>query len=94
MSFKIYLWDSLSPIEWSQAAWRVEGKTVSAVQGSYNEGIIRKLAPEAKILVFQEYPQAFLALKQGLADAFTTTATILEGVSKKQIEQAVAPVVQ
>ena len=30
MSFKIYLWDSLSPIEWSQAAWRVEGKTVSA----------------------------------------------------------------
>jgi SAM-dependent methyltransferase len=30
MSFKIYLWDSLSAIEWSQAAWRVEGKTVSA----------------------------------------------------------------
>jgi len=61
----------------------LKGKTVSAVQGSYNEGIIRKLAPEAKILVFQEYPQAFLALKQGLADAFTTTATILEGISKK-----------
>jgi polar amino acid transport system substrate-binding protein len=61
----------------------LKGKTVSAVQGSYNEAIIRKIAPEARVLVFQEYPQAFLALKQGLADAFTTTATILEGVAKK-----------
>ena len=30
MAFKIYLWDALDAIEWSQAAWRVEGKTVSA----------------------------------------------------------------
>src|SRR5262245_19248184 len=30
MAFKIYLWDALNAIEWSQAAWRVEGKTVSA----------------------------------------------------------------
>lgn len=26
MSFKVYLWDNLSPIEWSQAAWRIEGE--------------------------------------------------------------------
>jgi polar amino acid transport system substrate-binding protein len=61
----------------------LKGKTVSAVQGSYNEAVIRNLVPEAKVLVYQEYPQAYLALKQGLADAFTTTATILEGVSKQ-----------
>jgi SAM-dependent methyltransferase len=30
VSYAIYLWDNLSPIEWSQAAWRVEGTTVSA----------------------------------------------------------------
>jgi polar amino acid transport system substrate-binding protein len=59
------------------------GKTVAAVQGSYNEATIRKLAPGARVLVFQEYPQAFLATKQGLADAFTTIVTILEAVSKK-----------
>jgi polar amino acid transport system substrate-binding protein len=64
----------------------LKNKTVSAVQGSYNEATIRKLVPEAKILVFQEYPQAYLALKQGLADAFTTTATILEGISKQDPE--------
>lgn len=26
MSYKVYLWDALSPIEWSQAAWRIEGE--------------------------------------------------------------------
>jgi SAM-dependent methyltransferase len=30
MSYTIYLWDALSAVEWSQAAWRLEGKTVSA----------------------------------------------------------------
>jgi polar amino acid transport system substrate-binding protein len=59
------------------------GKTVAAVQGSYNEAQIRKLAPQARVLVFQEYPQAFLAMKQGLADAFTTIVTILQSVAKK-----------
>src|SRR5690348_11200785 len=29
MSYKVYLWDSLTAIEWSQAAWRIEGTTVS-----------------------------------------------------------------
>jgi polar amino acid transport system substrate-binding protein len=56
---------------------------VAAVQGSYNEAQIRKLAPQARVLVFQEYPQAFLAMKQGLADAFTTIVTILQSVTKK-----------
>jgi SAM-dependent methyltransferase len=28
MSYKVLLWDSLSPIEWSQASWRKEGRQV------------------------------------------------------------------
>jgi SAM-dependent methyltransferase len=30
MAYKIFLWDSLTAIEWSQAAWRIEGTRVSA----------------------------------------------------------------
>jgi ABC-type amino acid transport substrate-binding protein len=66
-----------------RSAKDLTGKTVAAVQGSYNEATIRKVAPGARVLVFQEYPQAFLAMKQGLADAFTTIVTILEAVAKK-----------
>ena len=28
MSYKVYLWGSLSGVEWSQAAWKAEGRTV------------------------------------------------------------------
>jgi SAM-dependent methyltransferase len=47
MSFKIYLWDALSPIEWSQAAWRVEGKTVSseACEGELIRDVLRRHLP-------------------------------------------------
>ena len=30
MSYAIYLWDALNAVEWSQAAWRIEGTSVSA----------------------------------------------------------------
>jgi len=53
------------------------GKTVTTNQGSTNLDIIRKVAPEAKTLVYQEHPQCFLALRQGLADAYTSTEFIL-----------------
>ncbi len=29
MSYKVYLFDALSPIEWSQVAWKLEGRTVA-----------------------------------------------------------------
>jgi len=29
MSYKIYLFDALSPIEWSQAGWKLEGSDVN-----------------------------------------------------------------
>ena len=31
MSYKIYLFDALSPIEWSQAGWKLEGSDVGIV---------------------------------------------------------------
>src|SRR5437762_33164 len=29
MSYKVFLFDALSPVEWSQVAWKLEGQTVS-----------------------------------------------------------------
>ena len=47
----------------------LDGKTVATVQGTTGEKIVRERAKGAKLQVYQEWPQAFLALKQGLADA-------------------------
>ena len=51
--------------------------TVATVQGTTVEQRIRDLAPEARVLVYQEWPQAFLAARQGLADAVTSSVLIL-----------------
>jgi len=53
MSFKIYLWDSLSPIEWSQAAWRVEGKTVSAeaCEGEMIRDVLLRYLPRTGLIL-------------------------------------------
>jgi SAM-dependent methyltransferase len=53
MSFKIYLWDALSPIEWSQAAWRVEGKTVSseACEGELIRGVLQRHLPKDGLIL-------------------------------------------
>jgi len=52
-------------------------KTVATVQGTTIEKKIRELAPQARILVYQEWPQAFLAAKQGLAQVVTASVLIL-----------------
>lgn len=53
MSFKIYLWDALTPIEWSQAAWRVEGKTVSseACEGEMIRDVLREHLPKDGLIL-------------------------------------------
>jgi SAM-dependent methyltransferase len=53
MSFKIYLWDALSPIEWSQAAWRVEGRTVSseACEGEMIRDVLRRYLPKDGLIL-------------------------------------------
>lgn len=58
-------------------------KTVATVQGTTVEKKIRELAPQAKVLVFQEWPQAFFAAKQGLADSVTASVLILGKFAKQ-----------
>jgi polar amino acid transport system substrate-binding protein len=61
----------------------LEGKTVSTIQGTTMEKRLAKRIPTAKILSFQENPQAFMALKQGKADAFTQGSMMLSAFAQK-----------
>ena len=48
------------------------GKKVGAIQGATSGENFKKASPKAKIIYFQEYPQAVMALKKGKIDAVTT----------------------
>jgi len=48
------------------------GKKVGAIQGATSGENFLKVSPKAKIVYFQEYPQAVMALKRGKIDAVTT----------------------
>lgn len=56
------------------------GKKVGTVKGSTSEKNIIEAQPEAQVISFDEYPQAFLALKQGKVVAVTTDSGILAGL--------------
>jgi polar amino acid transport system substrate-binding protein len=56
------------------------GKAAATAQGSTSEGNIKRAQPTARVVTFQEYPQAFLALQQGKVQAVTTDSTILLGL--------------
>jgi polar amino acid transport system substrate-binding protein len=48
------------------------GKRVGVIQGATSKENFKKLVPKAKMVSFQEYPQAVMALKKGKIDAITT----------------------
>ena len=48
------------------------GKKVGAIQGATSGENFKNASPKAKIVYFQEYPQAVMALKKGKIDAVTT----------------------
>ena len=48
------------------------GKKVGAIQGATSGENFKKVSPKAKIVYFQEYPQAVMALRKGKIDAVTT----------------------
>ena len=48
------------------------GKKVAAIQGATSGKNFKKASPKAKVVYFQEYPQAVMALKKGKIDAVTT----------------------
>ncbi|MFQ5989119.1 MAG: amino acid ABC transporter substrate-binding protein [Candidatus Methylomirabilales bacterium] len=59
------------------------GKRVGATQGTTNEKILRARQPLAKLVVFQDHSQGFLALQQGKIDAYSTDGILLAGLAAK-----------
>ncbi|MCG7344616.1 transporter substrate-binding domain-containing protein [Sporosarcina sp. ACRSL] len=55
--------------------------TVLAVKGSTSTDNIRSLAPDAPVLEFENYAEAFTALKAGKGEALTTDDSILAGMA-------------
>ncbi|MCW2278793.1 ABC transporter substrate-binding protein [Heliophilum fasciatum] len=62
----------------------LKGKVVATVQGSTSAMNIRQMAPDAQVLEFPTYTEAFLALKQGRTDAMTTDNSILMGFAANE----------
>ena len=65
------------------------GKKVGAAQGSTNEKIIREyndqgvINPPARIIVYQDHSKGFLALQQGMLDAYCTDGILEAGLIDK-----------
>lgn len=59
------------------------GKTVAVQQGTTLEKNLATLAPDAKIQSFRDYTTAWLALRQGRADAFTGSSDVLRGFARE-----------
>lgn len=64
----------------------LKGKTVAVQQGTTLEKNLAKACPEAKQLAFKDYSSAWLALKQGRADALTGSHHIMLGFAKDSPE--------
>jgi len=55
-------------------------RKVGTVKGSTSEKNIKAAQPKAQVIAYDEYPQAFMALKQGKVKAVTTDSGILAGL--------------
>ncbi|HZG59784.1 MAG TPA: transporter substrate-binding domain-containing protein [Anoxybacillus sp.] len=60
-----------------------KGVTVLTAKGSTSAQNIREKAPEATVLEFENYAEAFTALKAGQGDALTTDNALLFGMAKQ-----------
>nr|WP_198020543.1 ABC transporter substrate-binding protein [Anoxybacillus tepidamans] len=60
-----------------------KGITVLTAKGSTSAQNIRAKAPEATVLEFENYAEAFTALKAGQGDALTTDNALLFGMAKQ-----------
>jgi putative glutamine transport system substrate-binding protein len=60
-----------------------KGTKVLGVKGSTSVVNIREKAPDASVLEFENYQDAFTALKAGKGDALTTDNSILIGMTKQ-----------
>jgi polar amino acid transport system substrate-binding protein len=66
----------------------LDGKRVGTAKGSTSEQNAVQALPASKVLSFDDYPQAFLALQQGKVFAVTTDESILAGILAKAPNQA------
>lgn len=66
----------------------LDNKKIGTTKGSTSEINAGKAVPSAKILSFDDYPQAFLALQQGKVFAITTDESILAGILAKATKKA------
>ncbi|PLT28539.1 transporter substrate-binding domain-containing protein [Peribacillus deserti] len=60
-----------------------KGTKVLAVKGSTSAVNIREKAPETEVLEYENYAEAFTALKSGKGDALTTDDAILYGMAEE-----------
>ncbi|TPG83563.1 glutamate ABC transporter substrate-binding protein [Brevibacillus laterosporus] len=60
-----------------------KGKKVVTAKGSTSAKNVRENAPEAEVLEFENYAEAFTALKAGQGDALTTDNALLYGMAKQ-----------
>ncbi|MFJ8530776.1 glutamate ABC transporter substrate-binding protein [Bacillus sp. NPDC094106] len=60
-----------------------KGVKVLAVKGSTSTNNIRQKSPEATVLEFENYSEAFTALKAGQGDVLTTDNAIVYGMAKQ-----------
>jgi aspartate/glutamate/glutamine transport system substrate-binding protein len=58
-----------------------KGTKVLAVKGATSVDNVKKAAPETEVLEFENYAEAFTALKAGKGDALTTDNAILYGMA-------------
>jgi polar amino acid transport system substrate-binding protein len=65
------------------------GKTVALAPGVPYQPLLLQKEPTAKVIVFQEYADAVLALLQGKVDAIMTAQEILDGLAKGKPELVV-----
>lgn len=64
----------------------LKGKRVGSVKGSTSEKNMKAAQPDCTVVSFDEYPQAFLALKQGKVAAVTTDEPMLVGLKNSDPE--------
>ncbi|WP_285906504.1 ABC transporter substrate-binding protein [Pseudodesulfovibrio pelocollis] len=61
-------------------------KKVGTVKGSTSEKNIKDAQPASQVISYDEYPQAFMALKQGKVVAVTTDSGILAGLKAGDVD--------
>lgn len=66
----------------------LNAKRIATAKGSTSEQNVKKAVPSATVLSFDDYPQAFLALRQRRVTAITTDEAILAGILAKAPDKA------